>query len=211
MKSFAWISLLLSHILYGQLCLIDAKDMFSVGSSEIVNGEKLTLFCCNDGHQMWLSNYPDENLINKIDNSIKETKLENQTVKLSDHKKLIFANYLSDIIEPKDVIQPGAVIMKETVLKKASKIQSNNNSYSNSMNIQKFGVETLLHKKIESDRIYKEGLDNEKTELLRMMLSQKKLFEEKKKKSSLYKFSILDSSVTFTYYTVAILIILSIL
>ena len=67
MKSFAWISLLLSHILYGQLCLIDAKDMFSVGSSEIVNGEKLTLFCCNDGHQMWLSNYPDENLINKID------------------------------------------------------------------------------------------------------------------------------------------------
>ena len=129
----------------------------------------------------------------------------------SDHKKLIFANYLSDIIEPKDVIQPGAVIMKETVIKKASKIQSNNNSYSNSMNIQKFGVETLLHKKIESDRIYKEGLDNEKTELLRMMLSQKKLFEEKKKKSSLYKFSILDSPVTFTYYTVAILIILYIL
>ena len=79
------------------------------------------------------------------------------------------------------------------------------------MNIQKFGVETLLHKKIESDRIYKEGLDNEKTELLRMMLSQKKLFEEKKKKSSLYKFSILDSPVTFTYYTVSILIILSIL
>ena len=36
-------------------------------------------------------------------------------------------------------------------------------------------------------------------------------FEEKKKKSSLNKFSILDSPVTFTYYTVAILIILSIL
>jgi len=211
LKTFSWISVLLSHLLYSQVCLIDGIDMFSVGSSEIVNGEKLTLFCCEDGHQMWLSNYPEKNLIKKMDDSIKHTKLEKQTVKLSDYKKLIFANNVSDIIDPKDVIQPVAVVKKETVLKKASIIQSNNNSYSNSMIIQKFGVETLLHKKMESDRIYKESLDNEKAELLRMMVSQKKLFEEKKMKSSLYKFNILDSPITFTYYTVAILIILSLI
>ena len=104
MKTFSWISVLLSHLLYSQVCLIDGIDMFSVGSSEIVNGEKLTLFCCEDGHQMWLSNYPEKNLIKKMDDSIKHTKLEKQTVKLSDYKKLIFANNVSDIIDPKDVI-----------------------------------------------------------------------------------------------------------
>ena len=34
--------------------------MYSIGSSEIVNGEMLALFRCDDGHQMWLSNYDEE-------------------------------------------------------------------------------------------------------------------------------------------------------
>ena len=44
--------------------------MYSIGSSEIVNGELLALFRCDDGHQMWLSNYDEEktkkNVLEKI-------------------------------------------------------------------------------------------------------------------------------------------------
>ena len=66
MKTILWLILLASHILYSQVCLIDGKDMFSIGSSEIVNGEHLSLFCCDDGHQMWLANYDQHNKIKKM-------------------------------------------------------------------------------------------------------------------------------------------------
>ena len=52
---------------------------------------------------------------------------------------------------------------------------SNVNLYS--LNIKKFGLETLLHKKMESDRQFMRELEDEKSELLHMMYTQKKLFD----------------------------------
>ena len=58
-----------------------------------------------------------------------------------------------------------------------SKNESQSSKFSSSLNIQTFGLETLLHKKIESERKFSEKLDNEKSELLHLMYTQKKLFD----------------------------------
>ena len=67
MKTIVLVALLLIKNIFAQDCLIDGKSMFSIGSSEIVNGELLTLFRCDDGHQMWLTKYEEENTPVSID------------------------------------------------------------------------------------------------------------------------------------------------
>ena len=202
LKTFLWLILLLSHILYSQVCLIDGKDMFSVGSSEIVNGENLVLFSCDDGHQMWLANYDQHNKIKKSNNEYNIKQLvELKSVISKDAKSLLVANEIKGI-KNDELDKSVPIIKKETVLKKAS----TNNSYSNFINIKKFGVETLLHKKMESDRIFEESLEDERSELLYMMNSQKKLFQQvKKKKSPLSIVNIFKNPITFAYYTTAII------
>ena len=189
-------------MLYSQVCLIDGKDMFSVGSSEIVNGEHLSLFCCDDGHQMWLANYDQHNKIKKSNHEYNEKRLvELKPVFSKDAKSLLVSNEIK-AVKTDEINKPAPIIKKETVLKKAS----TNNSYSNSINIQKFGVETLLHKKMESDRIFQEILENERSELLYMMNAQKKLFQQvKNQKSTLAIANIFKSPKTFAYYTTAII------
>ena len=202
MKTVLWLVFLLSHILYSQVCLIDGKDMFSVGSSEIVNGEHLSLFCCDDGHQMWLANYNQHNKIKKMNNEKnKKRSVELNSIISKDAKSLLVTNDIKAINNNK-IDKPSTIIKKETVLKQAS----TNNSYSNSINIKKFGVETLLHKKMESDRIFEESLENERSELLYMMNAQNKLFQQvKKQKSTLAIANIFKSPKTFAYYTTAII------
>ena len=202
MKTIIWSILLPAHILYSQICLIDGKDMFSVGSSEIVNGEHLSLFCCDDGHQMWLANYNQNNKIKKInDENSKKRIVEVNSMISKDAISLLIANDIK-AIKNDQIDNPAPIIKNETVLKKSS----SNNSYSNSINIKKFGVETLLHKKMESDRIFEENLEDERSELLYMMNAQKKLFQQvTKKKSPLSISKILKSPITFAYYTTAIL------
>ena len=202
MKTILWSILLPAHILYSQICLIDGKDMFSVGSSEIVNGEHLSLFCCDDGHQMWLANYNQHNKIKKInDENSKKRIVEVNSMISKDAISLLIANDIK-AIKNDQIDNPAPIIKNETVLKKSS----SNNSYSNSINIKKFGVETLLHKKMESDRIFEENLEDERSELLYMMNAQKKLFQQvTKKKSPLSISKILKSPITFAYYTTAIL------
>ena len=202
MKTFLWLILLLSHILYSQVCLIDGKDMFSIGSSEIVNGENLVLFRCDDGHQMWLANYDQHNKIKKSNHEYNKKRLvELKSVISKDAKSLLVSNEIKAIKNDK-LDQSAPIIKKETVLKKAS----TNNSYSNFINIKKFGVETLLHKKMESDRIFEESLEDERSELLYMMNAQKKLFQQvKKQKSSLSIVNIFKNPITFAYYTTAII------
>ena len=202
MKTIIWSILLPAHILYSQICLIDGKDMFSVGSSEIVNGEHLSLFCCDDGHQMWLANYNQHNKIKKInDENSKKRIVEVNSMISKDAISLLIANDIK-AIKNDQIDNPAPIIKNETVLKKSS----SNNSYSNSINIKKFGVETLLHKKMESDRIFEENLEDERSELLYMMNAQKKLFQQvTKKKSPLSISKILKSPITFAYYTTAIL------
>ena len=202
MKTIIWLILLLSHILYSQVCLIDGKDMFSVGSSEIVNGEHLALFCCDDGHQMWLTNYEQDNKIKTSNHEYNKKRLvELKSVISKDAKSLLVSNEIK-AIKNDELDQSVPIIKKETVLKKASI----NNSYSNFINIKKFGVETLLHKKMESDRIFEESLEDERSELLYMMNAQKKLFQQvKKQKSSLSIVNIFKNPITFAYYTTAII------
>ncbi len=204
MKTVLWLVFSLSHILYSQVCLIDGKDMFSVGSSEIVNGEHLALFCCDDGHQMWLANYNQHNKFKKMDNEKnKKRSLEINSIVSKDAKSLLVTNDIKTINDNKIDKPPSTIIKKETVLKQASA----NNSYSNSINIKKFGVETLLHKKIESDRIFEESLEDERSELLYLMSAQKKLFQQiKKQKPTLSIANIFKKTPkTFVYYTTAIL------
>ncbi|SVA15436.1 uncharacterized protein METZ01_LOCUS68290 [marine metagenome] len=202
MKTIIWSILLPAHILFSQVCLIDGKDMFSVGSSEIVNGEHLLLFCCDDGHQMWLSNYNQHNKIKKInDENSKKRIVEVNSMISKDAISLLIANDIK-AIKNDQIDNPAPIIKNETVLKKSS----SNNSFSNSINIKKFGVETLLHKKMESDRIFEENLEDERSELLYMMNAQKKLFQQvTKKKAPLSISKILKSPIIFAYYTTAIL------
>ena len=202
MKTIIWSILLPAHILFSQVCLIDGKDMFSVGSSEIVNGEHLLLFCCDDGHQMWLSNYNQHNKIKKInDENSKKRIVEVNSMISKDAISLLIANDIK-AIKNDQIDNPAPIIKNETVLKKSS----SNNSYSNSINIKKFGVETLLHKKMESDRIFEENLEDERSELLYMMNAQKKLFQQvTKKKAPLSISKIFKSPIIFAYYTTAIL------
>ena len=61
LRSIILVTFLLCSNLFAQECLIDGKNMYSIGSSEIVNGELLSLFRCDEGHQMWLTNYDEEN------------------------------------------------------------------------------------------------------------------------------------------------------
>ena len=200
MKTIIWSILLPAHILYSQVCLIDGKDMFSVGSSEIVNGEHLSLFCCDDGHQMWLANYDHHNKIKKSNHEYNKKQLVELVIS-KDAKSLLVANEIKGI-KNDELDKSVPIIKKETVLKKAS----TNNSYSNFINIKKFGVETLLHKKMESDRIFEESLEDERSELLYMMNAQKKLFQQvKKKKSPLSIVNIFKNPITFAYYTTAII------
>ena len=202
MKTILWLILLASHMLYSQVCLIDGKDMFAIGSSEIVNGEHLSLFCCDDGHQMWLANYDQHNKIKKSNHDYNEKQLvELKPVFSKNAKSLLVSNEIK-AVKTDEINKPAPIIKKETVLKKAS----TNNSYSNSINIQKFGVETLLHKKMESDRIFQESLEDERSELLYMMNAQKKLFQQvKNQKSTLAIAKIFKSPKTFAYYTTAII------
>ena len=173
--------------------------MYAVGSSEIVQDELLSLFCCDDGHQMWLKNYDNHQKTETKDNTqsvLKPAMSEMAISLLSDNPEKKINDKIVPITTP--------VIKKETVLKKTL----NNNSYSNSINIQKYGLETLLHKKIESDRIFAEDLENEKSELLHLMLNQKKLFENKKKnKFSLSKFHLFEKPTTLAIGILAILAI----
>jgi len=208
LKTFIWLTFLLSQILLSQQCLIDSKNMFSVGSSEIVNGENLTLFCCEDGHQMWLVNHEEINAPDIKKYSTVEKEIFEKNIDVTNFDKLLFAANVINIIEPLNEDEAPVAGKTETLIRKASVIQSNKNNYSSSLNIQKFGVETLLHKKIESDRLYNESLNNQKEELLYMMVIQKRLFEQKENKNS---YNIFHNPIKFAYYSALIFITLSLI
>lgn len=148
--------------------------MYSIGSSEIVNGELLGLFRCDDGHQMWLSNYDEENTKkNNLEKEIVESQSEPAVVSstISLVASVVESTENVPIYESESISIP--ITKKETVLK----IGSASANYTSDVSIKKFGVETLLHKKIESDRVFAEAVEEEKNELLYIMDTQKRLFE----------------------------------
>ena len=173
---------------FSQICVFDGKKMNSLGLSEAVKKEILSLYRCSDGHQMWLTkekekNRPDllvkENIKESIDKAIEKS--SSNSISREERELISVVNKVED----REGIP--AVTKTETMLKK----DSFKFNYSNSLNIKKFGLETLLHKKMESDRQFIRELEDEKSELLHMMYTQKKLFERvDKNKFSLKKINI---------------------
>ena len=166
--------------------------MNSLGLSEVVKKEVLSLYRCADGHQMWLTeeeekNKPDllveENISEKIFKTIEKPSLPS----ISKEKKEL--TVVVNKVEDNENI--AAVTKTESMLKK-DYFESN---YSNSLNIKKFGLETLLHKKMESDRQFNMQLENEKSELLHLLYTQKKLFDRAdRNKFSLKKVNIFKNN-----------------
>ena len=188
MKIIFLIFFLIINTVFSQICVFDGKKMNSLGLSEVVQKETLSLYRCSDGHQMWLTkdeekNKPDllvkENIKPNIDKTIEKSSLP--SVSVEEEELTVVVNKVKDSEDIK------AFTKKETMLKKDS-FELN---YSNSLNIKKFGLETLLHRKMESDLQFNRELEDEKSELLHMMYTQKKLFERTDKdKFSLKKVSI---------------------
>ena len=204
MKSKTLLGLLFIRLMSAQDCLIDGKDMYSVGSSEMVKGELLALFRCDDGHQMWLSNYSEENtqkdIVEKTVNLLQpEPAGISGTVSLL--ASVIESENISLTSQNKPVLVP--ITKKETVLK----IESASANYKSDLNIKKFGVETLLHKKIESDRVFAEEIEEEKNELLYIMSTQKKLFDLVD--DDKFSFRPFENPIKLSIYTALSIIIIS--
>ena len=192
MRVIFLIFFLIINTAHSQICVFDGKRMNSLGLSEVVQKETLSLYRCSDGHQMWLTKEEEKS---KSDLLVKEDiKLNiDKTIELSssssmsaeDKELTVFVNKVKDGENIK------AFTKTETMLKKDS-FELNN---SNSLNIKKFGLETLLHRKIESDRQFNRELENERSELLHMMYTQKKLFERvDRSKFSLKKINIFKNN-----------------
>ena len=198
------VGLLFFSLIFTQECLIDGKDMYSVGSSEIVNGELLALFRCDDGHQMWLSNYNEENTQKSV---VKKTVdiIEPDPMLVSETVSLLTTAVETEntTLIIKNETLPAPITKKEKVLK----IGSASTNYTNDINIKKFGVETLLHKKIESDRVFAESIEEEKNELLYIMSAQKKLFDIVD--DSKFRFRPFDNPIKFSIYTALSVILIS--
>tara|TARA_B100002051_G_scaffold130667_1_gene124258 strand:- start:398 stop:1018 length:621 start_codon:yes stop_codon:yes gene_type:complete len=204
LKTIILVGLLLLKSIFAQECLIDGKSMYSIGSSEIVNGELLALFRCDDGHQMWLSNYDEENAKKNV---LEETSTESQSDPVLTSGTV---SVLADIIESEDIsLQtdykpvPIPITKKEAVLK----IGSAGTNFTSDVSIKKFGVETLLHKKIESDRVFAEAIEEEKNELLYIMNTQKRLFEIAEESN--LKFRPFENPIKFSIYTILSVILIS--
>ena len=175
MRIIFLIFFLIINTAHSQICVFDGKRMNSLGLSEVVQKETLSLYRCSDGHQMWLTKEEEKS---KSDLLVKEDiKLNiDKTIELSssssmsaeDKELTVFVNKVKDGENIK------AFTKTETMLKKDS-FELNN---SNSLNIKKFGLETLLHRKIESDRQFNRELENERSELLHMMYTQKNYLKE---------------------------------
>ena len=203
MRTLTLVSAVLFRTLFAQECLIDGKSMYSIGSSEIVNGELLSLFRCNDGHQMWLSNYDEEkngsDVVSELSNEPKpEAKTSSTAISLLANEKEQESISLVAVDIPASV----PIIKKEAVLK----VGSTSANYTSDINIKKFGLETLLHKKIESDRVFAESIEEEKNELLYIMNAQKRLFEMAER--SKLNLIIFENPIKFSIYAATTLILI---
>ena len=155
--------------MFSQSCVFDGEKMNSLGVSEVIKQETLTLYRCSDGHQMWL---PDVEVkvtpsaSNKLAASSNDVDYITSNISAAESSNSIKKNVSKTILKNQIGSQSsGAVTKTEKMLKKDS-FELN---YSNTLNIKKFGLEKLLHKKMESDKLFAIELEDEKSELLHMM------------------------------------------
>ena len=158
-----------------QSYLYDGRAMEYLGISEIVNKETLYLFRSPDGLQVWLT---DEELNPKKNEVISIPKSEvlptlAQAIENDVSEKISSENLSTPPMEVLSIQDSDKIVTSETVMKR----ESLGSNLSSSLSIEKFGLETLLFNKLESDRIFAKQLEDEKSELLHMIYKQKKLFE----------------------------------
>ena len=175
MKIVVIAAIVLNTYSLAQSCVFDGKAMKSLGVSEVVNKETLSLFRCSEGHQMWLT---DEELDTKTKKVVEIVKSEvkPETAPAAVEEKLDKAVLEDSTVLPAEIVSNednDKIVKTETVMKR----ESLGTNLSSSLSIEKFGLETLLFKKLESDRKFAKQLEDEKSELLHMMYTQKKLFE----------------------------------
>ena len=153
----------------------DGRAMEYLGISEIVNKQTLYLFRSPDGLQVWLT---DEELNPKKNEVIRIPKSEvlptlAQAIENDVSEKISSENLSTPPMDVLSIQDSDKIVTSETVMKR----ESLGSNLSSSLSIEKFGLETLLFNKLESDRIFAKQLEDEKSELLHMMYKQKKLFE----------------------------------
>ena len=182
-----------------QSCVFDGRAMKSLGVSEVVNKETLSLFRCSEGHQMWLT---DEELVTKTKKVAEIVKFEVKpdrapAIGIENLEKLVLEDSSTPPMEIVFNEENDKVVKTETVMKR----ESLGTNLSSSLSIEKFGLETLLFKKLESDRKFAKQLEAEKSELLHMMHTQKKLFERvKNNKFSFKNFNLISKSKIYYIY-----------
>ena len=182
----------LGNYLFSQTCVFDGKVVAPLGLTEIVNKEALALYRCSNGHQMWLA----EKEIKVSESPLSETigSRKKGTKTLSSNLNVVPKNEnVNSLVFP-------AVKKRETMSKK----EYRSSKFSSSLNIQKFGLETLLHKKIESNRQFSEKLNNERAELLHLMFTQNKLFNKIDNNKFSFKKHLISSYPNILYVVLSI-------
>ena len=191
MRIIFLIFFLIINTVFSQTCVFDGKKMNSLGLSEVVKKEILSLYRCSSGHQMWLTKEEEKNNPDLLVKANIRVNIAKTIEKFSSPSISTEEKELTVVNKVKDSEDISAVTKTQTMLKKDS-FELN---YSNSLIIKKFGLETLLHKKMESDRQFIRELEDEKSELLHMMYTQKKLFERvDRSKFSLKKINIFNNN-----------------
>ena len=175
MKLVVIATIVLNTYSLAQSYFYDGRAMEYLGISEIVNKETLYLFRSPDGLQVWLT---DEELNPKKNEVISIPKSEvlptlAQAIENDVSEKISSENLSTPPMEVLSIQDSDKIVTSETVMKR----ESLGSNLSSSLSIEKFGLETLLFNKLESDRIFAKQLEDEKSELLHMIYKQKKLFE----------------------------------
>ena len=209
MKLVVIAAIVLNTYSLAQSCVFDGKVMKSLGVSEVVNKETLSLFRCSEGHQMWLTNEELDTKTKKVAEFVKsEVEPEIASANESDNlEKTVLEDSATPPLEIVSIEDNDKVVKTETVMKR----ESLGTNLSSSLSIEKFGLETLLFRKLESDRKFAKQIESEKSELLHMMYTQKKLFERvNNNKFSFKNFNLFSKAkiyyiyfpIVFAYYIV---------
>ena len=66
MRIIILVFFLIINTAFSQICVFDGNKMNSLGLSEVVQKETLSLYRCSDGHQMWLTKEEEKNKPNLL-------------------------------------------------------------------------------------------------------------------------------------------------
>ena len=197
MKLVVISAIILNTYSLAQSCVFDGKAMKSLGVSEVVNKETLSLFRCSEGHQMWLTDEELDTKTKKVTEIVKSEVIPEiaPAIETENLGEIVLEDFVTSPLEIVSNEDDNKIFKSETVMKR----ESLGTNLSSSLSIEKFGLETLLYNKLESDRKFAKQLEAEKSELLHMMYTQKKLFERANNNKFSFKNFSLFSKAKFYY------------